>query len=141
MIADNSAENHCAASQPRGGSPVVRWSALVGTAGVLAGLVACSISTATARADEVAYLVNVTVRPGYNFPNARAALDYGYGLCDRMRAGQGYPELIAVVKSDFNTGDEYQASYLISQTAQELCPAMIWQLRRSAAGYRPSPPT
>ena len=26
-----------------------------------------------ARADPVAYLVNVTVRPGYNFPNADAA--------------------------------------------------------------------
>jgi Protein of unknown function (DUF732) len=94
------------------------------------------------RADDVAYLVNVTVRPSYNFPNPQAALDYGYGLCDRMRAGQGYRDLMAVVKSDFATSDDYQASYLISQSAQELCPAMIWQLRRSAAGYRPaaSPP-
>jgi len=139
MTADNSVENHCAASQPRGGSPVVRWSALVGTAGVLAGLVACSISTAPARADEVAYLVNVTVRPGYNFPNARAALDYGYGLCDRAWAGQAYPQLVPGGRSDFNPTNDNQAAYLISQAAQELCPAVIWQLRRSAAGYRPSP--
>jgi Protein of unknown function (DUF732) len=109
-------------------------------AGILGGMTAVSLGAAPpSRADEVAYLVNVTVRPGYNFPNARAALDYGYGLCDRMRAGQGYPQLMAVVKSDFNTSDEYQASYLISQSAQELCPAMIWQLRQSAAGYRPPP--
>ena len=39
-----------------------------------------------ARADQVAYLVNVTVRPGYNFPNAQAALDYGYGICDKVSA-------------------------------------------------------
>lgn len=30
-----------------------------------------------AQADQVGYLVNVTVRPGYNFPNAQTALDYG----------------------------------------------------------------
>jgi hypothetical protein len=97
------------------------------------------VATATpSRADQTAYLVNVTVRPGYNFANAQAALDYGYGLCDRIGAGQGYPQLMSTVKSDFDTTDEYQASYLLSQAAQELCPAMIWQLRQSAAGYRPA---
>ena len=30
-----------------------------------------------AGADTVAYLVNVHVRPGYNFPNADAAIGYG----------------------------------------------------------------
>ena len=30
-----------------------------------------------ARADSVGYLVDVTVRPGYNFANADAALSYG----------------------------------------------------------------
>jgi hypothetical protein len=92
-----------------------------------------------ARADQVAYLVNVTVRPGYNFPNAQAALDYGYGICDKITAGRGYPQIMGDVKADFNTSDEFQASYLISQAAQELCPAMIWQLRNSAAHYRPPP--
>jgi hypothetical protein len=44
-----------------------------------------------ARADAVAYLVNVTVRPGYNFPNAGAALSYGYGFCDKVSQGPTYP--------------------------------------------------
>lgn len=92
-----------------------------------------------ARADQVAYLVNVTVRPGYNFPNAQAALDYGYGVCDKVSAGRGYPQVMGDVKADFNTSDEFQASYLISQAVNELCPAMIWQLRNSAAHYRPPP--
>ena len=49
-----------------------------------------------------------------------------------------YGQLVNSIKSDFATDDEFQASYLISQAAQELCPAQIWQLRQSAAGYRPS---
>jgi len=96
------------------------------------------IGSAPARADAVAYLVNVTVRPGYNFPNAAAALDYGYGICDKVGAGRGYADLVGDVKADFNTSDEFQASYLISQAAGELCPALIWQLRNSAASYRPA---
>ena len=113
----------------------------------LATLFACAAALGVAtlslapsvRADQVAYLVNVTVRPGYNFPNAQAALDYGYGVCDKISAGRGYPQIMGDVKADFNTSDEFQASYLISQAAQELCPALIWQLRNSAAHYRPPP--
>jgi hypothetical protein len=105
-----------------------------------AALVGATVALAPyARADQVAYLVNVTVRPGYNFPNAQAALDYGYGICDKISAGRGYPQIMGDVKADFNTSDEFQASYLISQAAQELCPALIWQLRNSAAHYRPPP--
>ena len=85
------------------------------------------------------YLVNVTLRPGYNFPNADAALSYGYGLCDQIGSGVRYGQLVNTIKSDFGTADEFQASYLISQAAQELCPTQIWQLRQSAAGYAPSP--
>ncbi|MGU3500944.1 DUF732 domain-containing protein [Mycobacterium sp. C31M] len=92
---------------------------------------------ATAGADAVAYLVNVTVRPGYGFPNADAALAYGHSLCDRVESGTPYGSLISQVKRDFNTTDDYQASYLITQAANELCPGAIWQLRNSAAGYRP----
>nr|WP_099247944.1 DUF732 domain-containing protein [Mycobacterium sp. shizuoka-1] len=88
-----------------------------------------------ARADSVAYLVNVTVRPGYNFPNADAALDYGYRVCDKIGRGEGYRQLVAEVMADFNSGDAYQGVYLINQAANELCPALIWQLRQSAAGY------
>jgi hypothetical protein len=41
------------------------------------------------------------------------------------------------VRADFNVPDDYQASYLISRVVNELCPALIWQLRSSAAHYRP----
>jgi hypothetical protein len=34
-------------------------------------------------------------------------------------------------------GGDYQASYLITQAVNELCPALIWQLRNSATNYRP----
>ncbi|OBS00289.1 hypothetical protein A9W98_25920 [Mycobacterium gordonae] len=89
-----------------------------------------------ANADAVAYLVNVTMRPGYNFANAADALQYGNGLCDKISQGRGYALLIGDIKGDFNTTDEYQASYLLSQAVNELCPALIWQLRNSAANYR-----
>ncbi|WP_431235975.1 DUF732 domain-containing protein (plasmid) [Mycolicibacterium psychrotolerans] len=92
-----------------------------------------------AHADTIGYLINVTVRPGYNFPNADAALAYGNGVCDQINSGVSYGQLVNNVKADFNTSDEFRASYLISQSAQELCPAAIWQLRQSADGYVPSP--
>ncbi|WAC94345.1 DUF732 domain-containing protein [Mycobacterium sp. Aquia_213] len=90
-----------------------------------------------AHADTVAYLVNVTMRPGYHFANADAALSYGHGICDKVSQGHSYAQVMGDVKADFNTTDEYQASYLISQAVTELCPALIWQLRNSAAHYRP----
>jgi hypothetical protein len=93
----------------------------------------------TAHADQVAYLVNVTVRPGYNFANADHALSYGYGVCDKISQGRPFAALVGDVKGDFNTNDEMQASYLIGQAANELCPAQIWQLRNSAAGYVAAP--
>ena len=89
-----------------------------------------------ARADAVAYLVNVTVRPGYNFPNADAALAYGHGVCDKVATARTYAQIVDDIKADFRTTDEYQAGYLINQAVNELCPAMIWQLRKSAANYR-----
>lgn len=98
------------------------------------------VAAASARADAVAYLVNVTVRPGYNFPNADAALTYGHGICNKVASGRGYTDLISDVKADFATSDEYQAVYLINQAVNELCPALIWQLRNSAVHYRPSNP-
>jgi hypothetical protein len=105
---------------------------VVGAAAVL------SLPTAelpSAKADTLAYLVNITVRPGYNFANADQALAYGYGVCDKFATGRTYAQVIGDIKADFNTANEYQASYLIAQTAQELCPAEIWHIRNSAAGY------
>lgn len=104
----------------------------------VAVMVAGVLSAPTvAHADAVAYLVNVTVRPGYGFPSADAALAYGQGICDRVGAGISYTAGIATVKADFGTDDDYQAAYLINQAVNELCPALIWQLRQSAAHYTP----
>ena len=111
--------------------------ALSGVVAVVACAGAIGVAPA-AQADQIGYLVNVTVKPGYNFPNADAALGYGYSLCDRIRGGEAYPALAASIRQHFRT-DEYGASYLLSQATQELCPAEIWALRESAAGYRPQP--
>jgi Protein of unknown function (DUF732) len=113
----------------------------VGMLATSLGATAMSATTAPARADVVSYLVNVHVRPGYNFPNADAALGYGYGICENLSAGRGYPQLIDEVKADFDTSDEFHTSYLISQAVNELCPALIWQLRNSAANYKLPPET
>ena len=98
------------------------------------------LAAAPASADQVAYLVNVTVRPGYNFHDADQALAYGHGICDKIAGGRPYAQLMSDVKADFTTNDEFQASYLITQAANELCPGQIWALRNSAAGYRPPGP-
>ena len=118
-------------------TPLTSLSAAIAAAAVLS---LTAVGTAPrARADVVAYLVNVHVRPGYNFPNADAALNYGNGICDKVSRGRGYAEVMGDVKADFATPDDYQAAYLINQAVNELCPALIWQLRNSAAHYRPPP--
>jgi Protein of unknown function (DUF732) len=120
-----------------------RWrrTLLLGFVCVSAVLLTLSVTDGIprARADAVTYIVNVTVRPGYNFANADAALTYGHGICDKIISGRSYTDLIADITSDFATGDDYQAAYLINQAVNELCPAAIWQLRNSAAHYRPPP--
>ena len=105
-------------------------------AALLVGLLSTIALAPPANADVVAYLVNVHVRPGYNFPNADAAISYGNSICDRVAAKMGYAQLVEEVKADFNTADYYQGAYLINQAVNELCPAQIWQLRESAAGYK-----
>lgn len=62
-----------------------------------------------AHADQTAYLINVQVRPGYNFPNAYAALGYGHGRCDKVAAGQPFTQVMGDVRTDFHT-DDCQAS-------------------------------
>jgi hypothetical protein len=104
----------------------------------IAALAAAAAAVAiapSANADVVAYLVNVHVRPGYNFPNADAAIGYGNTICDRVAAKMSYAQLVEQVKADFNSTDYYQGAYLVNQAVNELCPAQIWQLRQSAAGY------
>jgi hypothetical protein len=111
---------------------------LAGVAATALVAAAAPVITPQARADVVAYLVNVTVRPGYHFANAEEAISYGNGICSKVRAGQPYSRLIADIKADQHTSDEFQASYLVTQAVNELCPELIWNLRRSAAGYRPT---
>jgi hypothetical protein len=109
---------------------------------ILAGLALAAIAAPVtgpprAQADAVAYLVNVTVRPGYGFANADAAISYGQTICAKVAQDRPFGAIIGDVEADFNTGDDYQASYLIAQAVNELCPAQIWQLRNSATHYRP----
>jgi hypothetical protein len=103
------------------------------------GIAAAMATPAPAHADAVAYLVNVTVRTGYNFANADQAISYGQGICEKVRQGEGYANVVGDVKNDFRASDEFHASYLISQAVGELCPAQIWRLRNSATGYVPVP--
>lgn len=101
--------------------------------GVCLGALLCAAPAPGARADAVAYLVNVTVRPGYNFANAQAAIGYGRAICDKVAGLRPYTDLTREVMSDFATPDDYQASYLINQAVGELCPEHSWQLRQLAA--------
>jgi hypothetical protein len=105
--------------------------ALTSAAAVLALALAGAPS---AHADQLGYLVNVTVRPGYNFANADYALGYGYSVCERVGAKESYAQLVDEVNRDVGNADYYQVAYL-NQAVNELCPAQIWQLRQSAAGY------
>lgn len=93
-----------------------------------------------AHADDTAYLVNVTVRQGYPFTNAADALAYGHHICDEIAAGRPYGALVTDANTDLNMADPYQGAYLVAQAANELCPALIWSLRNSAAGYQLTEP-
>ena len=128
-------------TQPRTTRP--RWASVLLIGLMVASTVLIMFSLATgiqrAHADVVAYLIDVTVRPGYNFANADDALAYGNQVRDKVSAGRRYADLIGDVKADRLTDDEFQASYLIDKAVNELCPAQIWQLRQSAAHYRPAP--
>jgi hypothetical protein len=91
-----------------------------------------------APAPEVEYTYNVVVRRHYDFPN-NDAIAYGYGICDKVRSGEGYPQVMTEVKNDVSPNDEFAANYLVSYAVGILCPAQIWQLRNSAANYTPPP--
>lgn len=107
--------------------------------GLMSGLVSAGglAAAQTANADEVGFLVNVFQMRAFNFPNAEATIAYGQTICMRVEGKVSYVDLINQVKAELNTS-EFLAGYLISQAAEELCPAQIWQLRQSAAGYKPT---
>jgi hypothetical protein len=70
---------------------------------------------------------------------ATAPVAYRQGICDKVSGGGTYGLIEADKKSDFTTSDEYQASHLIDEAVNELCPAQILQLRNLAAYYQPPP--
>jgi hypothetical protein len=89
---------------------------------------------------EQVFLYDVMLRrPDMHWANADAALAYGYGVCGKIRGGHSYAQIAGDFKADFQTADEYLASYVISDAAQQLCPELIWQLRNSAENYTPPP--
>jgi hypothetical protein len=85
---------------------------------------------------EVEYMYDVTVRRHFNFPN-NDALGYGHEICDKVSRGESYAQVMGDVKSDVTPNDEASANYVVSYAVNFLCPAQIWQLRNSAAHYRP----
>ncbi|HEX4395022.1 MAG TPA: DUF732 domain-containing protein [Mycobacterium sp.] len=90
-------------------------------------------------APEVEYVYDVMVRRQYNFADPGEAVSYGYGICQKLIQGESYAQLMSDVKNDVVPSDEFAANYLVSNAVGILCPAQIWQLRNSSAGYRPSP--
>lgn len=87
-------------------------------------------------APEVEYVYNVIVRRHFDFPN-NDALGYGFALCDKVNRGIPYTVVMSDVERDVIPNDEQSANYVISYAVGILCPAQIWQLRNSAAGYVP----
>jgi hypothetical protein len=85
-------------------------------------------------APEVEYVYNVIVRRHFDFPN-NDALGYGFALCDRVKRDIPYAVVMGDVKRDVFPNDEQSANYVVSYAVGILCPAEIWQLRNSAAGY------
>jgi hypothetical protein len=111
-----------------GGAALV--SALVAVASTLAPL------ASAVPAPEVEYVYNVIVRRHFDFPN-NDALGYGFALCDKVNRGVPYAVVMGDVKRDVLPNDEQSANYIVSYAVGILCPAQIWQLRNSAAGYVP----
>ena len=89
-------------------------------------------------APEVEFVYNVQVRRYYWFPN-NDAVGYGYGICGKVGAGEGYAQVMGDAKRDVTPNDEFAANYLVSYAVDNLCPEHISQLRNSAQGYRPPP--
>jgi hypothetical protein len=109
---------------------------LLVAAAAFGGVVEMAPQAHAAPAPEVEYTFDVVVRKHYNFPN-NDAVGYGYGICDKVSQGEGYPQIMSDVKTEITPNDEFSANYLVSYAVNLLCPAQIWQLRNSAGGYRP----
>ena len=90
-----------------------------------------------AHADEAGFAINVLMMRSFPFANPGVAVAYGWTVCDRVRGQVSYADLMNQVRTELQT-TEFLGGFLINQAVEELCPAQIWQLRESAAGYRPS---
>jgi hypothetical protein len=111
--------------------------AVAATALALPWVAVCSASPALAvPGPEVEYTYDVVVRRHFDFPN-NDAIGYGYGVCDKVTQGEPYAQVLGEVKADVLPNDEQAANYVVSNAVGILCPAQIWQLRNSAAGYQP----
>jgi hypothetical protein len=118
-----------------------RWSVAAGIAVVAAlGGVAQTLAppASAVPAPEVEYTYDVVVRRHFDFPD-NDALGYGFALCDKITRGQNYGDVMRDVRADVFPNDEQAANYVVSYAVGILCPAQIWQLRNSAAGYQPPP--
>lgn len=107
------------------------------TALIVATAVGAAGEVQAAPAPEVEYVYDVMVRRHYSFANPDEAVKYGYEICGKVSQGEGYAQIMSDVKSGVGPNDEFAANYLISYAVNLLCPAQIWQLRNSAAGYQP----
>jgi hypothetical protein len=114
----------------------LRWVVVAAMASVLCSVGVCIAPQAVAvPGPEVEYTYNVIVRRHFDFPN-NDAIGYGFGLCDKISRGVRYADVMTDVKNDVFPNDEQAANYVVSYAVGILCPAQIWQLRNSAAGYR-----
>jgi len=110
---------------------------LAAAAVVVGGIPVTLAARATAAPDpRVEYVYDVVARRHYGFPNGDALAE-GDGICDKVRRGEGYGQVMGEVKSEVTPSDEFAANYLVAYSVQLLCPDLIYQLRNSAGGYRP----
>ena len=93
-----------------------------------------------APAPEVEYVYDVMVRRHYSFAGPADAVGYGHAICDEVGRGKSYAHVMEQTKDEVTPNDEFATTYLISYAVNLLCPDLIWQLRNSAAGYRPAVP-
>jgi hypothetical protein len=113
---------------------------------VAASAIACALGAVTqtlapptalaAPGPEVEYTYNVMVRRHFDFPN-NDAIGYGFSICDKVGRGESYSKVMGDVKSDVFPNDEQASNYVVSYAVGILCPAQLWQLRNSSAGYQP----
>jgi hypothetical protein len=65
---------------------IATWRLVVSSSLAALGAVSLLISAERAHADNIGYLINATVRPGYNFLNAEARSGAGNGVCDQIKS-------------------------------------------------------